>query len=132
MIEQCQKCALYNSLGCPYNLDLAEKISDCDEFRPSIQTKKKAVTELAERRGFTLWATINGTTLQFMDRFGINLIVKVETGEFELKRCVPKSIFTIECPPCSPFDNDEHFSKIYRKFRSVTRTILDDIEEVSE
>lgn len=34
MIEQCKKCALYNSLGCPYNLELAEKIPDCDEFRP--------------------------------------------------------------------------------------------------
>ena len=39
MIEQCEKCALYNSLGCPYNLDLAEKISDCDEFRPREERK---------------------------------------------------------------------------------------------
>lgn len=132
MIEQCEKCALYNSLGCPYGLELAEKISDCDEFRPGIESKIKAVKEIAEKRGFTLWATINGKTLQFMDRFGVNIIVNADTGEFELKRLIPKSIFTMECPSCSPFDNDEHFSKIYRAFRRVTRTILDDIEEVSE
>ena len=39
MIEQCEKCDLYNSLGCPYNLELAEKISDCDEFRPREERK---------------------------------------------------------------------------------------------
>ena len=34
MIEQCEKCARYNSLGCPYDYDLAVKLSECDEFKP--------------------------------------------------------------------------------------------------
>lgn len=75
------------------------------------------IKKLAESRGFTLWATISGKQLQFMDRFGINLIVTIETGEFELKWGIPKTIFTVECPSCSPFDNVEHFLKIYRQFK---------------
>lgn len=39
MIEQCEKCDLYNSLGCPYNLEIAEMISDCDKYRPNEEAK---------------------------------------------------------------------------------------------
>lgn len=85
--------------------------------------------EIAERRGFTLWATISGKQLQFMDRFGINLIVTIETGEFAFKWGIPKSIFTVECPSCSPFDNDEHFSKIYRQFRKYVSRIRWEVSE---
>ena len=35
MIEQCEKCALFNSLGCPYGYELASILEDCDEFRAS-------------------------------------------------------------------------------------------------
>lgn len=127
MIEQCEKCDLYNSLGCPYDYDLAVKLSDCDEFRPA--KKEKEIKILAEKRRFTLWATISGRYLQFMDRFGINLIVEIETGEFELKWSIPKSIFTVECPSCSPFSNDEHFYKIYRKFKHTILKIKEDLSE---
>ena len=51
-----------------------------------------------------------------MDRYGINLWVDTE-GNFTLKYLIPKSIFTFECPKCSPFDNDNHFEKLYRKFK---------------
>ena len=34
MIEQCEKCDLFNSLGCPYGYELGAKYEDCDEFRP--------------------------------------------------------------------------------------------------
>lgn len=39
MIEQCKKCELYNSLGCPYNLEIAEKTPDCDEFIPNEESE---------------------------------------------------------------------------------------------
>lgn len=34
MIEQCEKCNLFNSLGCPYGYELAPILENCDEFRP--------------------------------------------------------------------------------------------------
>ena len=35
MIEQCEKCELFNSLGCPYGYEIGSTQEDCDEFRPS-------------------------------------------------------------------------------------------------
>ena len=78
---------------------------------------REEVKVLAEKRGFTLWATYGDGRLQFMDRHGINITVMPETASFEMGWMVPKSIFIISCPPCSPFDNAEHFNKIYRKFK---------------
>ena len=78
---------------------------------------KDEVKALAEKRGFTLWGIYGDGRLQFMDRYGINITVLPETASFELGWLVPKSIFRIDCPSCSPFDNDEHFYKIYRKFK---------------
>lgn len=40
MIEQCKKCALYNSLGCPYGYEIGSTQEDCDEFRPSEEMQK--------------------------------------------------------------------------------------------
>lgn len=85
---------------------------------------KFEVQDIAEARGFTLWATINGNTLQFMDRFGINLFVKIDTAEFSLEWNIPLSIFSVKCPTCSPFNNEKHFDKIYGKFKNVIRAIV--------
>lgn len=80
-------------------------------------TEKDRLIDIANQRGFTLWATLNGKKLQFMDERGINLFVEIESKSFSLRYLVPRSIFTLNCPECSPFDNDEHFNKIYRKFK---------------
>lgn len=40
MIEQCEKCDLFNSLGCPYGYELGAKYEDCDEFRPRREHEK--------------------------------------------------------------------------------------------
>lgn len=90
---------------------------------------KEETRELAEKRGFSLWATLGGKKLQMMDRDGINLIVDPETQEFELAWVIPKSIFQIGCPKCSPFTNEEHFNKMYRKFKQIIRIYKEAIEE---
>jgi hypothetical protein len=90
---------------------------------------KEETRELAEKRGFSLWATLGGKKLQMMDRDGINLIVDPETQEFELAWVIPKSIFQISCPKCSPFTNEEHFNKMYRKFKQTIRIHKEAIEE---
>lgn len=90
---------------------------------------KEETRELAEKRGFSLWATLGGKKLQMMDRDGINLIVDPETQEFELAWVIPKSIFQISCPKCSPFTNEEHFNKMYRKFKQTIRIYKEAIEE---
>lgn len=41
MIEQCEKCDLFNSLGCPYGYKIGSTQEECDEFRPSEELKKK-------------------------------------------------------------------------------------------
>ena len=90
---------------------------------------KEETRELAEKRGFSLWATLGGKKLQMMDRDGINLIVDPETQEFELAWVIPKSIFQISCPKCSPYTNEEHFNKMYRKFKQTIRIYKEAIEE---
>lgn len=90
---------------------------------------KEETRELAEKRGFSLWATLGGRKLQMMDRYGINLIVDPETQEFELAWAIPKSIFQISCPKCSPFTNEEHFDRMYRKFRQAVITYKEATEE---
>lgn len=90
---------------------------------------KEETRKLAEERGFSLWATLGGRRLQLMDRYGINLIVDPETQEFEMAWVIPKSIFQISCPKCSPFTNEEHFNKMYHKFRQTVIACKEAIEE---
>ena len=90
---------------------------------------KEEIRDLAEKRGFSLWATLGGRKLQMMDNYGINLIVDPETQEFELAWAIPKSIFQINCPKCSPFSNEEHFNNMYRKFKQVIRIYKEAIDE---
>lgn len=89
----------------------------------------KEIIERASQRGFTHWATINGTKLQFMDRWGINLFVNTETNEFEMAWNIPYTIFQITCPSCSPFSNEDHFQKTYVKFKRTVRKCRDTLEE---
>lgn len=80
--------------------------------------------ELAAQFELTLWATMNteqGKVYQYMDPIGINVIFNEWDQSFELKWLIPKSIFTIECPTCSPYTNKEHFQKIYLKFWRAIR-----------
>lgn len=80
--------------------------------------------ELAKEFELTLWSInsdVSGKSYQYMDSIGINVIFNEWDQSFELKRMIPKSIFTIECPKCSPYTNAEHFRKIYLKFWRTIR-----------
>lgn len=78
---------------------------------------KNQAIELANKKGFQLWATFGNSELQFLDKLGINLYVNPEKNTFRLAYLIPKSIFQFNCPECSPFTNEEHFDKMYRKFK---------------
>ncbi len=82
------------------------------------------IEEIASKFEFTLWSTSNtsqGKSYHYMDPIGINIIFNDWDQSFELKWLIPKSIFTIECPSCSPYTNQEHFQRIYLKFWRTIR-----------
>ena len=84
---------------------------------------------LAKKRGLDLWATFGDGRLQFMDNYGINFIINPQNDSFELSWMIPNTIFTINCPSCSPFSDDNHFHKFYRKFKRVVWTCKDALFE---
>lgn len=89
---------------------------------------RETIESIAEKYGFTLWSINSASTLQFMDSRGINLLV-YENGDYELKWMIPNTIFTIECPRCSPFGS-EHFEKMLTKFRiEVTFRSFQEVED---
>ena len=78
--------------------------------------------ELVEKYQLTMWCSCNtakGKSYTYMDRFGVNVIINDWDKSFQLKWIVPRSIFTIECPECSPYDHPGHFDKMYQKFINV-------------
>lgn len=80
---------------------------------------KDEIIQIAEQKGFSLWATTEqGKKLQFMDYRGINLWVNLIDNSFEMAFIVPKSIFEVRCPNCSPFGGD-HFDNMYHRFRTM-------------
>lgn len=79
---------------------------------------------LAEKFELTLWSTCSNTqgkSYIYMDPLGINIIFNDWDQSFEFKWMIPKSIFTIECPNCSPYTNEEHFTRLYLKFWKMIR-----------
>ena len=100
--------------------------------------ERKIVEEKMNERGFTVYATINGSKLQFISKhmydFGyedrtlpsqrqpvINVLVNLENGEFECLYNMSKSINKLTSPKCSPVMNDEHFDRIVMKFESEAK-----------
>ena len=78
--------------------------------------------ELAREHELTLWATnndANGKSYIYLSSHGINVISHEWDKSFEFKWAVPKSIFTIECPTCTPYTNREHFNKMYNQFERL-------------
>lgn len=51
MIEQCEKCARYNSLGCPYSGVGSADPESCDEYIPNEETK---ITDPIKKQLFNL------------------------------------------------------------------------------
>ena len=80
------------------------------------------IDEFAKEHNLTCWSTsydAKGKSYTFMDDQGINVIVNEWDKSFALKWLVPRSIFTVECPTCSPYDHPGHFEKLYNKFINV-------------
>lgn len=83
--------------------------------------KRPTLEDIVNKHGLTLWSTANtanGKSYQYMDYDGINVIIN-DDKSFELRWHVPKSIFTIECPTCSPYDYPGHFDRTYKRFQDV-------------
>ena len=84
--------------------------------------QRLTLEDIINKYGLTLWSTANtaqGKSYQYMDYDGINVIINEWDKSFQLKWLVPKSIFTIECPICSPYDYPNHFDRIYKRFQDV-------------
>lgn len=89
------------------------------------EEKRITLNEIIEKYGLTLWCTANtanGKSYQYMDLDGINIIINEWDKSFQFKWLVPNSIFTIECPVCSPYDYLNHFSQTYNRFKNVVTT----------
>lgn len=85
---------------------------------------KQALDALANKFELTCWSTSTtpkGKSYTYMDPIGINIVFNEWDQSFELKWLIPKSIFVIECPSCSPYTKIEHFQKIYLKFWRMIR-----------
>jgi hypothetical protein len=100
--------------------------------------ERKLVEGKMNERGFTVYATINGSKLQFISKhmydFGyedrtppsqrqpvINIFVNLDDGEFECFYNMSKSMNQLKSPKCSPVMNDEHFDRIVMKFESEAK-----------
>ena len=84
--------------------------------------QRLTLEDIINKYGLTLWSTANtaqGKSYQYMDYDGINVIINEWDKSFQLKWLVPKSIFTIECPTCSPYDYPNHFDRTYKRFQDV-------------
>ncbi len=89
------------------------------------EEKRITIDEIVEKHGLTLWSTsttAKGKSYQYMDFDGINVIINEWDKSFQLKWLIPRSIFTIECPVCSPYDYPNHFEKIYKRFIDAVTT----------
>jgi hypothetical protein len=83
------------------------------------------IKELAEKYSLILWSTRKtdkGNSYQYMDKLGVNVMFNDWDNSFEFMWIIPKSIFNISCPNCSPYTNKEHFEKMYQKFCIIVLT----------
>ena len=84
--------------------------------------QRLTLEDIINKYKLTLWSTSNteqGKSYQYMDYDGINVIINEWNKSFQFKWLVPKSIFTIECPLCSPYDYPDHFDKTYKRFQDA-------------
>lgn len=86
---------------------------------------KNKLEKLVEKYAWTLCYTSNsskGTSYSYRDYNGINIIINEWDKRFKMRWSVPHSIFTIECPTCCPYDDQDHFDRIYKQFDAVVCT----------
>lgn len=59
----------------------------------------------------------------FIDDIGINIIVNPNNKNFRFEKIVDK-IFFLKSPNMSPIDYENHFEKMYEKFRQSAKKFL--------
>lgn len=91
---------------------------------------KRQAEDMLEKRGFQIWAVHNMREFQAMDRWGINLFVDWEKDSFRLAWSIPKTIFTLNCPECSPFSSQTQFEKMYFGFKKQVRKLKEEWREL--
>jgi ribosomal protein L37AE/L43A len=102
MIEQCEKCSRYNSLGCPYDLEIAEKISDCDEYIPSEESK---ITDPIKKQLFTLLKDSPSLNVLYEEQWAESVEYLVSNGVTirnvgEWIESYSNGVWRYECPFC--------------------------------
>jgi hypothetical protein len=93
---------------------------------------KDKVIEKMEERGFTVYAHMGNSSIQFVSAHMyttskkrtkrespvINIIVDLEKDEFSCFYNIDNSINTLQAPPCSPVLDNKHFDGIVSKFEA--------------
>lgn len=99
---------------------------------------KQQVEDKMKERGFTPYSYIEKTKIQFVSSHMydmyykektpprkripvINVIVNLETEEFQCIYCIPGSINTLNTPTCGSVMDDEHFNRIVGKFETQAK-----------
>lgn len=96
---------------------------------------KELVVKKMKERGFTVYANIGNTKVQFVSEHMydtsyvintpkrkqtpiINVLVDLDKDEFECQYNVSGSLNVLKTPSCGPVLNDTHFDNIVCKFES--------------
>lgn len=87
--------------------------------------KNKALAEeRAERYGWSLFASMpSAKGLHYVDVNGVNIIVYLESDEFELSANVPRSIFELTLGRAGSFTNEKHFTGLYTQITNMNQVI---------
>lgn len=92
----------------------------------------KQVIEKMKERGFTetmrsvrneyIPITITFSPMK-LDGTDVLCTVNLDEETFQFFWAVPQSICTLQCPSCSAFFDDNHFSRIYRKMNIYAKIL---------
>lgn len=85
------------------------------------------IMAIAERHGFTLWATERGGSkveFHFMDKeYGVNLWVNEATLSYRFEWMIPHSGNSIKSPVYALLSKEEHFKKMLEKFKKPVEVL---------
>ena len=115
MIEQCEKCALYNSLGCPYCGVGSVDSEDCDEYIPNEESK---ITDPIKKRLFNLLKDSPSLNVLYEEQWTESVEYLVSNG-VTLKSEFAREIF--EEIEHEMFTCDPDYGRLYRKFKELKK-----------
>lgn len=109
-----------------------------EEEEIEMRYKRELLEEKMNERGFVVYATVGMMKLQFVSKHMynssyvdttpprqrkpvINIIVNLETEEFQCVFNLNNSIDTLNAPVCGSVMSDKHFDRIVTKFESEAK-----------